>query len=429
MKKESSSTALLDTVPRKQFFAQAAFVTMFSYLTSGVFLSGLGILMGAGDVLISYLSVIINICGVLILFFSVYLERFKSRKKLTIGLTILSRVATLLIVIIPAFIPRKYQLLFFLPIVVIAFTLQAQTTVVLNQWMLHFVDEKKSGAYISLRQTMTLIVTVVFSIVGGWWMDFMQGKYIGFVILFLLALVAGIGDVLLLCTIPDKEVIGAGNSCCKLKELIHLPIKNAVFTKFVVYIFSFYLLLTVADSFTMVYMMKYLELPYRTVTGMYLIISLPQVVFLSMWGKISDKYGHAFALKSSIWLFAGETLFMFFASTKSCYIFIPIAFFIASVANAGFVVAVFNRRYEIMPGDNRILFDNFYTAVIGIGFILGPMIGGLLKGGMEHIEFIDKGITFGSIRALYLISTIGILVLQIVYGRISKKEDSKTCRV
>ena len=60
----------------------------------------------------------------------------------------------------------------------------------------------------------------------------------------------------------------------------------------------------------MVYMMKYLALPYKTVTAMYMIISLPQIVLLGLWGRISDKRGHEFVLKTSIWLFAGETLFM-----------------------------------------------------------------------------------------------------------------------
>lgn len=43
---------------RTCFFIQAGFGTAFTYLTSGVFLSGLAILMGAGDILVSYLSVI-----------------------------------------------------------------------------------------------------------------------------------------------------------------------------------------------------------------------------------------------------------------------------------------------------------------------------------------------------------------------------------
>lgn len=419
-----NKTSLLDTSPRKQFFVQVAFVTAFSYLTSGVFLSGFAILMGAGDILVSYISVILNICGVLILAFSSILERFKSRKKLTIGLTVFSRLATVLIVVIPVLVPKSAQLPLFITIVIVAFTLQAQTTVVLNQWMLAFVDEKRSGRYISLRQTLTLVITVIFSALGGWWMDRMSGQYEGFIILFSIALLAAIADVIVLLRIPDSAISNNETKRINFAQLIKLTLKNRQFIGFVIYIFAFYLLINIADSFTMVYMMKYLNLPYQMVTSMYLIISLPQVVLLGMWGKISDKYGHKTALKASIWLFAGETLFMLFASPTSYYIFIPIAFLIASVANAGFVVAVFNRRYEIMPSENRIVYDNFYTAVIGIGFILGPMLGGLCKGVMESIPALDSIIPFGSIRVLYLISTLGILLLQLICRK-SNKSKSK----
>lgn len=414
-------TKILDSTPRRCFFAHAGFCTGFTYLTSGVFLSGLAIMIGAGDVLVSYLSIIINICGVLVLVFTTFLERFQSRKRLTIALTILSRLATLFIVAIPALIPQRMQLPLLIGTVVIAFTLQAQTTVVLNQWMISFIDEKKSGRYISLRQTLTLIVTVALSVVGGRWMDYMQGRYMGFVALFAVAALMGAFEVVLLTRTPDSEARLPSPQGCKQSQLIKLPMKNRRFSGFVLYIFAFYLILNIADSFTMVYLMKYLALPYQTVTLLYMIISLPQVFLLGIWGRISDKCGHEFVLKTSIWLFAGETIFVFFASPSSWYIFIPLAFLTAAVANAGFVIAVFNRRYELMPKDNRIVYDNFYTAAIGLGFILGPMIGGIVKGFLERSQVAESAMPFASIRLLYILSTVGILLLQIIYFGIQKK--------
>ncbi|MFQ7551750.1 MAG: hypothetical protein ACLRMZ_17305 [Blautia marasmi] len=111
---------------------------------------------------------------------------------------------------------------------------------------------------------------------------------------------------------------------------------------FVIYILAFYLLLNISDSFTMVYMIKYLALPYKTVTGMYMIISLPQIVLLGFWGRISDKRGHAFVLKTSVWLFAGETLFMSFAAPKT-----------------GF--CLYRRRFSCPPPRMPVLWLRFLT--------------------------------------------------------------------
>ena len=177
----------------------------------------------------------------------------------------------------------------------------------------------------------------------------------------------------------------------------------------------------------MVYMMKYLELPYQTVTALYMIISLPQVVWLGAWGRLSDQRGHQFVLTSSIWLFAGETLFMSFAGPGTWQVFIPAAFLVSSAANAGFAVAVFNRRYELMPQENRIVDDNFYTAAIGLGVILGPRVGGAVKGVTQASPVIAGAVPFAEIRLLYLLSTAGILLLQGAVGYAGQKGRS-SCR-
>lgn len=412
---------LFDSKPSAFFFIQMGLGTAFTYLTTGAFLSGLAILMGADDVLVSYLSVIANICGVLLLFFTAFLERFRSKKKLTVGLTVLSKLVTFFIVAIPAFVPPVYQLGVFIPVVIVAFTLQAQTTVSLNNWLVDFIVPAKRGRYISVRQTLSLAVTVLLSFTSGYFLDSMQSKYIGLVILFSAALLMGILETGLLLATPDSPASLPASRACKLHDIIKLPLKDKAFMHFVLYITVFYLLLNISDSFTTVYMLRYLELPYSTVTMMSMILSLPQIILLGVWGKISDKKGHQFVLKLSVWLFTGEMLFLFFSSPSTWYLCIPIAFLIASIGNAGFVIAVFNRRYELIPEKNRIAYDNLYTAVIGIGFILGPMTGGLIKRLFESYFMPLTSMPFANIRLLYLISAAGILLLQIGYAFSQKK--------
>ncbi len=426
MKKKRLSN-LFDAKPTKYFFSQMAFGTAFSYLTSGVYLSGLAVLMGASDVLVSYISVIANICGILTLALAAFLERFRSLKRLAISLTILSKAATLLIVTIPAFLPARLQIAVFIPIVIVAFTLQAQTTVALNHWMLFFIGEEKRGQYISLRQTLSLVVTVALSMAGGYLLDAMQGRYIGFLVLFLAAFVMGAVELAILCRIPDRTLDIPPAKKLRPLDAVKLPLQAKPFLGFVIYIAVFYLLLNIADSFTMVYILRYLELPYQLATSMFMLISLPQVAMLGLWGKISDARGHHFVLKASIWFFAGETLFMAFASPQSYPFFIPAAFILASIANSGFAISVFNRRYELMPGTHRIVYDNFYTAAIGIACVLGPLLGGAAKHLLELSDAATKTMPFASIRILYLISTAGILLLQIIYAYKQRGNTRSRC--
>lgn len=402
-------------ITRKIFHIQIIFSTAFTFLTGGVFLSGFAMYMGAGDILVSYISMITNICGVSILFFSGIISHFTSFKKITVCLTILSKLATLLIVLIPQIIPKNAQIAVFVPLMLVAFTLQAQTTVVLNNWMVRFVDEKKSGKYIARRQTFVLAVTVLLSIVGGRVLDKFSGAYVGFLILSAAALLMAVIEFFVLLKIPDARQLKQISEKRKFRDIFQVPVKCAPYFRFVVYIFLFYLILSIADSFTVVYMIRYLELSYTTTTLMQMLISLPQIFLLSTWGKISDKKGHSFTLKTSIWFFVGETLFMAISNSKNFYIMIPIAFLFAAAANSGFVVSVFNRRYELMPQEGRILYDNFCSAAIGLAFILGPVLGGAIKQLIESIHGFSGIMEFSNIRLLYVISTICIILLQLIF--------------
>ena len=405
------------------FNTQVVFGTAFLFLTSGVFLSGFAIYMGASDLLVSYISMITNICGVSILFFSSIIERFSSFKKVTISLTIISKLATLLIVLIPLIIPSKARIAAFVPMMVLAFTMQAQTTVLMNNWLVNFVDEKKSGRYIAKRQTFVLSVNVLLALAGGRFLDSVSGAYIGFLILFLVAFIMSVAEVVVLLRIPDAVQHKPAGEKIKFTDMIKVPIKCKPFLYFVVYVFLFYLMLSIADSFTIVFMMRYLELPYITITAMQMIISLPQIFLLGIWGKISDKKGHQFALITSIWFFVGETVFLALTNSQNFYVLIPISFLFAAVANAGFVVSVFNRRYELMLKEGRVLYDNFFTAAVGLAFILGPVTGGAIKQLLESSRWVQTAMQFGSIRILYLISTVLIIILQVAFTIISSKEN------
>ncbi|MEM1484187.1 MFS transporter [Oscillospiraceae bacterium PP1C4] len=399
----------------KAFHIQIMFATAFTFLTGGVFLSGFAMYMGASDLLVSYISMITNICGVSILFFSGLIGRFRSFKKITITFTLLSKLATLLIVLIPLFAPKSAQIAVFVPLMLVAFTLQAQTTVVLNNWMVTFVEEKQSGKYISKRQTFVLCVTVLLSIVGGRVLDAVSGAYIGFAILFAVALLMSVMEIAVLLKIPDAVQPKTVCKKSRFSDMFRVPMKCRPYLRFVVYIFLFYLMLSLADSFTVVYMMRYLGLSYTATTLMQMLISLPQLFLLGTWGKISDKKGHQFALKTSIWFFVGETLFMALSSPQNLYAMIPIAFLFAAAANSGFVVSVFNRRYELMPQEGRILYDNFYSAAVGLAFILGPVLGGAIKGQVEATNSLFGIMQFANVRLLYAISTVSIILLQLFF--------------
>lgn len=66
-----------------------------------------------------------------------------------------------------------------------------------------------------------------------------------------------------------------------------------------------------------------------------------------------------------------------------------------------------------MPVKDRILYDNFFSAAVGLAFILGPVTGGAIKKLLESSGWIMANIQFGNIRILYVISAVAITLLQV----------------
>ena len=142
-----------------------------------------------------------------------------------------------------------------------------------------------------------------------------------------------------------------------------------------------------------------------------LIMNFPQLILLSMWGKFSDKYGHKQMLFLSITFFIGETLFLGFSTQKMFYVFVPIAFIFAACGNSGFQISLFNRRYEIIPNQARVIYDCFFYATIAIAFLLGPFVGGVIKSAIERYEIFHNYLN--EMQILYFISALAILLLQL----------------
>lgn len=410
---------------RRLFNTQIVFGTAFTYLCSGVFLSGFAMMINADDLLINYINMITNICGITILFFSTLIGKCKNYKRVSIILTILSRLITLFIIFIPMIFPPSARIAAFITIMIVAFTLQAQTTVVINNWMVSFVDQNKSGRTIAIRQTFVLIVNVILAISGGQLLDSIPDAYLGFGILFAIAAIMSTAEVISLIFIPDAQQ--PTRQKYKWIDSVVVPMKNKPFLHYVLYIFFFYLLLSIADSFTVVYMMRYLQMSYTLSTGLQLIITLPQVFLLIIWGKISDKRGHRFTLIMSIWFFSAQMLFFALSNSATFLIFIPISFFFAAIGNSGFIVSVFNRRFELMPKEGRILYDNFFTATVGLAFILGPLAGSGIQR-LLSMSTIVQEIEFGSIRLIYAISATALLLLQIIVILMIRKKRVKHIR-
>ena len=123
-------------------------------------------------------------------------------------------------------------------------------------------------------------------------------------------------------------------------------------------------------------------------TGTYAIM---QFLFAPIVGGLSDKYGRRPVLLFSLFGFALDYLFLSFAPTIS-WLFVGRA--IAGITGASFTTATAYIA-DISTNENRAQNFGMIGAAFGLGFIIGPVIGGLLGSFGPRIPFmVAAGLSF-----------------------------------
>ena len=395
------------------FILQVIFATIFTLLTGGVYISGFAIYLGASDEIVSYITTIPNICCIFLVIGCIFLEGVKSPKKAVVTMVVISKFFICSIVTIPLFVQSEMRQVVLLAVMIIAYIIQALYGTVLNKWFVSVVPDNIRGRYFSVRQFFALLVNVILPLITGRFMDTVADQYTGFIVLFSLGLLSMVVEVLMYLNIEEPPVESLEKGKIKIYDVVRIPLKNREFFRYSFVLFVFYLFLYLSASFKSVYMIRYLEMSYTFINFITILPAVMQMFMIRLWGRVSDKYGHKFVMNTSMWFFAAEALFWGLVSKTTMVLFIPVACIFSAIANSGFAVGAFNRRYEIIPEKGRTLYDGFYSAIVGVALLLAPILGGAVKTMAASNSFIKSNIQFGEFRMLFMITFISIIVLQI----------------
>ena len=132
------------------------------------------------------------------------------------------------------------------------------------------------------------------------------------------------------------------------------------------------------------------------------IFSIMQFFFSPLWGKLSDKIGRRPVMLISIFITAISYLVFSQAST------IPLLIFARGLSGIGSANIAAAQAYitDVTDSKSRSGAMGMMGAAFGIGFIIGPLIGGLLKHnyGIQMVGYVSAAlITIDFILAIFLL--------------------------
>ncbi|HHW30295.1 MAG TPA: MFS transporter [Clostridiaceae bacterium] len=386
---------------RLLFIIDGVFINAAAVLTAGIFLSGYIILLGGSDFLV---GVVKNsaIWASIVAFFSFLIyERLEKRKKLLLCLHGISRFLLGSVVFFPLFINNnKINLILVSSCVIIGNITWAIYSVGFSVWLMNSVPKESRSNFVYQRMFWLRISFTIVTLVMGKVLDLFNKSYEGFLFVFISSLIFSLGDLIALANI--KEAPNIVKKETKINSEIFLePLKSHIYRGFLIFVFLFYCFLNISGSFSTVYFIRYLDLDYSILSAFDVSVYVFMIISIRYWRKIESKHDVKFVLKISSYILIFEfAVYAFLRKESAMLIFLGAI--LSGIGNGGFNIAIFTYRYDIMPEDNRTLYEAWFGAVYGISTLVAPVIGNFFIKTLPEISIFS--LKFNSFQINYFIS-------------------------
>jgi len=262
------------------------------------------ILLGANNKIVGFLTSIPQIASALIQFLSLKILGEKiSRKQLSFW-GAFSQALTWILIISLAFIYFVFNkkspaipltLIFAYTLLVAARSIFAPAW---SSWMKDLVDEKSLGSYFGKRNRTVGFASLTSMLIAGFLLDLFKkiNPFIGFVVIFTLAMVARFTSAYLLKLQHEPPFKSHKSYYFTLWEFVRL-MPHSNFGRFTAFVNLFMFSVAIAGPFFAVYMLKHLGLSYSKFTLVSLASSITSLLTMPYWGRLGDKYGNLKVLK------------------------------------------------------------------------------------------------------------------------------------
>lgn len=373
---------------------EGAFAHIYANLTGSIFLPSFAILLLASDLEIGILAAIPFFGTIAQIFGSVLVEKFGNRKKIAIFFAYCSRLLWLPIILITLFSFNDepvFLLQVLILIILIHHLLGALSGVAWLSWMSNLVPHIIRGRFFGLRNSVLGTVTIFITLSAGYFLDWYHQQFpaslkaMPFVILFILAVIAGMVSATLLFRQADSGQLASQTS--SLKDTFHQPFRHTEFKTMLRFALIWQFAVNFASPFFVVYMIKDLALSYTLVSIMTILSALTDLAGMGFWGHFSDRHGNRPVILISaaggtllpfLWIFTNSSIF-------SVYYFIPLLHLAGGFFFAGYNLCSVNMLFSKVPPKKNSAYFAIWSTVNGFAAGLAAISGGFVSGQMESV--------------------------------------------
>ncbi|UCH14760.1 MAG: MFS transporter [Bacteroidales bacterium] len=351
-------------------------------LTGGTFMVAFALKLGASNSVIGLLAAIPPLAQIIQLP-SVYLiQKVKNRRAITTFAAMTGRIFFFLIALIPVLFKSTLAQGALFVFLLLSSAFAAVATCSWNSWMRDLIPQDNLGNFVSKKMSIAMLTGVFFSIAGGFFIDywiqwFPENEIFGFSILFITGFFAGEAGAYFISSIPEPQLKVTSMNIFKV---ITVPFKDANFRNLVKFTATWSFTMNIVAPFFTVYLLKMLHYEMSFVIILSVISQIFNLMFLRIWGRISDKFSNKSVLGVCATIYILCVLAWTFTTVPDIHSFtrplIIIIHVFMGIAISGITLGQSNIGLKLAPQGQATSFLAANTFIISITAGLAPILGG-----------------------------------------------------
>lgn len=354
-------------------------------LTTGVFLAGFLVDLGASNVAIGVLAAVPFAVQFLQLPAVVLVERLRTRRAICAWSAGVGRTFLLVAAMAP-FVGGDLGIILLIGSVAVYQALAAIAGCSWNSWMRDLVPESEFGRFFGRRAAATTALATGLALVCGLGIDRWKAllpdhpAYV-YTVMFVFSAVVGFLGVWLLSITPDQPMPPATGRR-PVRAMFAAPFADRNFRQLMLFLGSWNFAANLAAPFFAVYMLKTVGYSMGTIIVLTTASQLSNLAALGLWGTLIDRFSNKAVLGIAAPLFLMCTLawsFTGLAWIQPAVFFVLLAIHVLmGVATAGVALASGNIAMKLSPPGQATAYLASNSVVSATCAAIAPILGGLL---------------------------------------------------
>ncbi|GMV93138.1 MAG: hypothetical protein AMXMBFR82_29160 [Candidatus Hydrogenedentota bacterium] len=359
-----------------------AFAQTMLVFTTGAFLIGFALELGASNTVIGIISAVGPLSQIVQLPSIVLVERIRLRKALTVITGVVGRSCWFAIAALPLLKGGFYQMPLFLLLLALYYGFSAVASCAYNSWIRDVVPIKTFGVFFAKRMAIATFTGAVLSVAGAilvdWYNDNRGTPMPAYTIIFIGGALAGLAGTVALGRIAEPAM--PADTSGGLANILRQPFRDANFRYLLVFMGLWNFAVNFAAPFFAVYLLRRLGLSMTWVIGLSVLSQMVNVLFFRLWGRTADRFSNKSVLAISGPLFIFSFLMWPFTTLPEQHMFtIPLLIAIhvlAGISTAGVTLCAGNFAFKLAPYGKATSYLAVNALVCGVAATISPVIAG-----------------------------------------------------